>query len=73
MGEIQVAAADNCNTNSDSSACIMDMYGSCRSKVYAIMQLIKRHQDVVNIVNEQYKIQTFRSSIHDKVKSLKQL
>lgn len=67
MGEMQASATDNYNLNPDSSPSIMDMYGSCRPKVYAIMQLIKRHQDVVNIVNEQYKIQTFKISIQDKV------
>lgn len=67
MGKKQSQEMENPNRKFDSCPSIMDMYGSSRPKVYAIIQLVKRHQDVVDFVNEEYKIQVFEASIRDQV------
>lgn len=70
MGERQYKASHNYDKPFDSSPSIMDMYGSSRPKVYAIIQLLRRHEDVVSIVNERYKIQTQELSVQDEVSYL---
>lgn len=67
MGKKQSLQTENPKREFESSPAIMDMYGSSRPKVYAILQLIKRHEDVVDLVNEEYKIQTYEPSIRDQV------
>lgn len=67
MGEMQYIATYNYEKPFDSSPSIMDMYGSTRPKVYAIIGLLLRHEPVVTIINERYKIQTEELPIQDEV------
>lgn len=67
MGKLQYELTYSHDKPLDSSPAIMDLYGSSRPKVYAIVQLIRRHSNVVDIVNERYKIQVYVESIADQV------
>lgn len=67
MGQRQYLSTYDRKKEFDSSPAIMDMYASARPKVYAIIQLIRRHENIVDIINERYKIQTYEHSIQDQV------
>lgn len=58
MGVRQHAATKHPNKNPNSSPATVDFILSVRPKIYAILQLLKyRHKDVVELVNEHYRLQ----------------
>lgn len=67
MGKLQYEATYSHDKPLDSSPAIMDMYGSARPKVYAIIQLMRRHELVVDMIEKEYKIQVYDQSTQDQV------
>lgn len=51
------------------SPAIIDVLGSCRPKIYALLQLLKtRHKEKVKIANDHYKLLNEPISVKDQVK-----
>lgn len=68
MGEQQHLETRNTEKDPNSSPATVDLIGSCRPKVYAILQLLKhRHRETVELVNEQYKLQNQPLTHEDQV------
>lgn len=70
MGVRQYTAMKDPNKSSNSSPAIVDFILSSRPKIYAILQLLKyRHNDIVELVNNQYRLQNQPLSHKDQVLS----
>lgn len=68
MGSRQYEATRAANKDSNTSPATVDYILSSRSKVYAILQLLKyRHKETVELVNEHYKLQNQPLSHRDQV------
>lgn len=68
MGIRQYEATRAKNKDSHTSPAAVDFILSTRPKIYALLQLLKyRHNDAVELVNEQYKLQNQPLSHIDQV------
>lgn len=68
MGSYQIKKTYFENKNPKLSPAIIDIIGSCRPKIYALLQLLKtRHKERVEIANEHYKLLNEPISVKDQV------
>lgn len=73
MGRLQYQLTFTTKKSLPSSPAIADMLGSCRPKIYALIQLLKiRYGHVVNAINRLYRIATVKLPPEEQVISPKE-
>lgn len=72
MGKLQYNEAISLKKDANSSPALLDLFGSARPKVYAMLQLLKiRYKDKVELTNEHYRISSMPITVKDKVSQIK--
>lgn len=72
MGKLQYNEAMSLKKDANSSPALLDLFGSARPKVYAMLQLLKiRYKDKVELTNEHYRICSMPITVKDKVSQIK--
>lgn len=68
MGQQQWYETYYVNKDTNSSPATVDLLGSCRPKIYALIHFLKyRHEDIALIANEHYQLYDENMEIRDQV------